>query len=70
MMKNENLELWRNDHPVCPYCGHVEYDAWEIDFGHEDNASIDFPCPSCDKEYLLERSIIVSYTTAPIDVSD
>ena len=47
--------------PVCPYCGHVERDAWEIDFGNSEIA--EFDCGSCGKTMVVIQSITVYYST-------
>ena len=48
------------ENPVCPYCGYVETDAWEIDFGHGD---AEVSCSSCGKDYLCSTTVVVTYTT-------
>jgi DNA-directed RNA polymerase subunit RPC12/RpoP len=43
---------------VCPHCGHVHSDSWEI----ESNSGND-KCSRCDKEFGFERDIEVTYST-------
>mgnify|MGYP007083488473 CR=1 FL=1 len=49
--------------PVCPHCGAVQRDAWEIDFGGcEGTTEID--CGECEKPMEVSRHCSVTYTTA------
>lgn len=41
---------------ICPYCGHVQSDSWEMRDGEND-------CDDCEKTFLLEVIPIVEYTT-------
>ena len=47
--------------PVCPYCGNIERNAWEIDFHHSDYT--DHCCGICGEEYNLTRHVSVCYST-------
>lgn len=49
------------DEPICPYCGHVERDAWEISFQTDD--CITHACNSCGEDYTLTRHVSVSYSS-------
>ena len=50
------LDLKFNAQPVCPYCGHIRTDAWEINFGSlEGEAGI--YCGECGKEYRVCREV-------------
>jgi len=51
------------DYPVCPYCGHVERDAWEIDFGPGLDGDAETSCNSCGADYFCSRNVSVTYTT-------
>lgn len=55
-----------SDFPVCPYCGHLERDAWEIDFGPGLDGNTHTWCGSCGKEYFLSRNVSVSYSSKKI----
>jgi hypothetical protein len=50
--------------PVCPYCGHVERDAWEIDFGEGTDGDADTSCSGCGEDYFVQRHVTVSYSTS------
>ena len=54
------------DNPVCPYCGHVERDAWEIDFGPGLDGDAETFCGMCGKDYFVSRNTFVSYSTKKI----
>jgi hypothetical protein len=41
----------------CPWCGHKDRDAWEID---ADSGVTN--CPGCDKEIEYCRDVSISYT--------
>lgn len=57
-----NNDTERQPKPVCPRCGHVEHDAWEIDFGGADG-TVDIQCGECNCEYECTRQITCYYTT-------
>lgn len=52
--------------PVCPHCGAVERDAWEIDFGPGLDGDTVTNCGACGEDYFITRHTIVSYSTALI----
>lgn len=60
------LDTWHTDEPVCPYCGYVERDAWEIDFGPGIEGVCEIDCGSCDKTFEVSRNCSISYTTKEI----
>ena len=41
--------------PICPYCGNVERDAWEIDFGPYGEGDTEIDCCRCEKIYKAHR---------------
>lgn len=51
------------DEPVCPYCGHEETDAWEIDFGGCDGDT-EHSCGSCGEDYHLSRQVTFHYASS------
>lgn len=65
--RNEVEKRWEVKHeadPVCPYCGHVVRNAWDLDFGDGAEGTIDeFECSECGENYYLSRGIAVSYTS-------
>lgn len=52
--------------PVCPHCGHVEQDAWEINFGPGLDGDTEVTCNSCGEEYFCERIVYIEYKTAKL----
>jgi hypothetical protein len=52
------------DEPVCPYCGHVHRDAWEINFGPGLEGDTDIWCGECGEQMHCSRSVAVSYSTS------
>lgn len=50
------------DAPKCPRCGHIERDAWEIDFGGcEGDTTVS--CNSCGADYFCSRTCSFSYSS-------
>ena len=60
------LDTKFTDAPVCPYCGNVEHDAWEINFGPDLEGYTEVSCGSCGEDYFCSRNVSVSYSTRPI----
>ena len=52
--------------PQCPHCGHIERDAWEIDFGPCLDGDKLHTCNACDRNYFLSRHVAVSYSSRPL----
>lgn len=52
--------------PVCPHCGQIERDAWEIDFGGGAEGDAEVTCGSCGEDYHVCREIDVYYTSSPL----
>lgn len=46
------------DDLVCPHCGHVERDAWEL---QEDSGGA--MCMSCGEDFHYERHVTVRYSS-------
>jgi ribosomal protein S27AE len=53
------------DRLICPHCGYVEKDAWEIDFGDIDGDT-NIACASCGEEYLASRMAVFYYSTEKV----
>ena len=52
--------------PVCPYCGRVYGDAWEINFGGDMEGSTEITCGACEKDFSVDRHVEVTYSTTPL----
>jgi uncharacterized paraquat-inducible protein A len=50
--------------PICPGCGHVIQDAWELDFGPCLEGEAEIECDRCGVAIKIERQCDVTYTTA------
>ncbi len=64
MIHDSRDSRYGTNEPECPYCGHIEPDAWELPFGDGDS-EIDLTCGSCERDYLCERVVLVTYNTHP-----
>jgi len=49
------------DQAVCPHCGFVDQDSWELGNGEDGQFVTD--CGSCGKAFLVNRSIRITYST-------
>ena len=54
-------------HPICPYCGNIERDAWEINFGDGMEGEAETDCGDCGKTYRVIREVEVSYSTSKME---
>jgi DNA-directed RNA polymerase subunit RPC12/RpoP len=61
------LDTSRMDDVVCPYCGFVDRDGWELFGGPTDSGEADNECYRCGKTYNVERLIEVVYTTTKLE---
>lgn len=57
---NESIHLYNHD-PICPYCGHLFTDAWDIRF---DGEEVEVDCGDCDSTFLITRDVEISYSTS------
>jgi hypothetical protein len=53
-----------NQEIICPYCGREFTDSWESAPDEDDN---DVYCGSCGREFYVNKSIIISYSSIPND---
>ena len=52
-----------SDFPICPKCGHEEFDAWEIRLGPGIEGDGETDCGGCGYTMLISRHCSVTYTT-------
>ena len=54
------------DEPVCPHCGEIVGDAWELDFTCE---TIEVECADlgCGKRFSITRDVCITYETQPVE---
>lgn len=60
-MTGHDCDLQEN--PVCPHCGHIERDAWEIDFGPGLDGDTEIECERCEKVYRCDKTVTIRYTS-------
>lgn len=65
--EKREIDCELTDDVVCPYCGYVHSDSWEINFGHGLDGETNVSCDDCGKEFCCTRSITVYYTSTPIE---
>lgn len=46
-------------HVVCPHCGHVSSDSWEMSEGQHE-------CNDCSRKFEMSKTVEVYYTTTKI----
>jgi hypothetical protein len=64
MADSTDEESALTDAPVCPHCGHVERDAWEIGFGTSEDTTTS--CGSCGEDYFVGKYVSISYRTSKV----
>jgi len=47
---------------MCPYCGYVFSDSWEIGRGNDEDLGL-IECGRCDREFYAARNVSISYST-------
>lgn len=60
----EDYDCSHENECVCPYCGDVNADSWELGTGGEEDGETE--CGSCGRPYTYQRHVSVSYSTHPI----
>ena len=53
--------------PVCPHCGHVDKDAWELNFEGGCEGETTSSCGKCGRDYSVSKRISVFYSTEKIE---
>ena len=66
MPKIDDIDTKHTKYIICPYCGNVERDAWEIDFGPYGEGDTEIDCGRCEKIYKAHRECEITYTTEKI----
>lgn len=49
--------------PICPHCGYIEPDAWEIDGVYKDDQITSIHCIKCGEEYETHTSVSYAWTS-------
>lgn len=50
------------DNITCPFCGYVDRDSWEVDFGGMEGEE-KLECGECQKEFVVTKHIEVTYSS-------
>jgi hypothetical protein len=58
MSDYEEFDTWHTQEVICPHCGHEHSDSWEF----QDSCTTE--CHSCDKLFIMERNIEITYSTS------
>jgi len=53
-----------SDYPICPHCGYVHKDAWEMFDDVEGNKETN--CHSCDRPIIVNKHCRINYSTKPL----
>lgn len=48
---------------MCPWCGHVETEAWEIDGIYSDDDLSETSCDSCGRDFVVRTYAILTFST-------
>ena len=55
------------NHPVCPFCGHEDYDWWDgLPSSSGDGYEWSHDCPSCTKTYKATLHVSTTFTTEEV----
>lgn len=58
------MDLSRCVAPICPHCGKEYGDAWELGMHDGDQETVD--CGHCEKGFVVECEVSVTYSTRPL----
>ncbi len=64
--KLAKLDTDGTDMPICPHCGHVEKDPWELPFKGCDG-DIEASCDACGLDYFLTRDCKFTYSSKIVE---
>ena len=48
---------------ICPHCGHVDRDAWELPLDHDGDSTVE-ECGNCRELYTIQLHLTTEYSTA------
>lgn len=57
-----SLNLKYNREPICPYCGEVQSDAWELNL-ETDGAQREVDCLKCELPFTVQLNLTSSYNS-------
>ncbi len=59
----ESIDTSYTKNITCPFCGNINRDSWEVDFGPGLEGDMDIECGSCGKTFFASRIVTVTYST-------
>lgn len=63
---SDKTDLIVSEYAVCPHCGYVDPDSWELGrYQGEDDDGV-AECPECGREYAWARRVSYTYETGPV----
>lgn len=60
----EPSDCYRTEEPVCPHCGHIIKDAWDIQFRNQ--LSEQYQCGACEERFDIRQNVSITYTTSKV----
>jgi len=69
--QDDDIDIWGNPVPICPYCGHGQ-DVTELNSEFEefiDDEIIETECDSCEKNLYIQLNMPIKYNTF-VDVNN
>jgi transcription elongation factor Elf1 len=67
MPDDEEIDTRYTRDLVCPYCGHVETDSWEMAAGGVDGDVGTTNCGECDREYEYTINVDITYCISKME---
>lgn len=67
MSAKEQIDCWRTDEVVCPYCGFEHTDSWEWFSGAANYNSKKIECEDCNRKFEAEADQRTYYSTSKIE---
>jgi len=66
-VETKEIDHEYTDEVVCPYCGYIMSDSWEL--GDRDGGECEWEeiCPECDKKFISARMITIDYKTRKME---
>lgn len=64
--KQDDLSTKYTSDPLCPYCGHIVINAWEIYF-EDMEGDAELECSGCGQKFICSREVTVTYSTSKIN---
>lgn len=61
----DDIDHWHTDELVCPYCGWISRDSWEVarTAGSDDSGTAECEAEDCGKTFKFRVDTTIEYTT-------